>query len=182
MLTAYLSPDREPIFRAFPAATNHQGIVEWPEQARRRARSSASRRSCGCSTTRRSTSTAFVDASCGRRCSRRRTRTGSARSTRRCTGPGTGWSTIAGPTHTWRLGFDAFVEGEHTEVLAEPTFAAESEHAADGAMRTETFQRRHGRSPGAPTSPSAVARRSRARSAATASSTCSCRTPPRAWR
>jgi predicted choloylglycine hydrolase len=34
VLTAYLSPDREPIFRAFPAATNHQGIVEWPEQAR----------------------------------------------------------------------------------------------------------------------------------------------------
>mgnify|MGYP000511692138 CR=1 FL=1 len=33
-LTAYLSPDREPIFREFPAATNHQGIVEWPEQAR----------------------------------------------------------------------------------------------------------------------------------------------------
>src|SRR5207247_7639329 len=34
VLTAYLSPDREPIFRDFPAATNHQGIVEWPEQAR----------------------------------------------------------------------------------------------------------------------------------------------------
>ena len=35
VLTAYLSPDREPIFREFPAATNHQGIVEWPEQAQR---------------------------------------------------------------------------------------------------------------------------------------------------
>jgi predicted choloylglycine hydrolase len=34
VLTAYLSPDREPIFRAFPVATNHQGIVEWPEQAK----------------------------------------------------------------------------------------------------------------------------------------------------
>ena len=34
VLTAYLSPDREPIFRSFPAATNHQGIVEWPEQAK----------------------------------------------------------------------------------------------------------------------------------------------------
>jgi predicted choloylglycine hydrolase len=34
VLTAYLAPDREPIFRDFPAATNHQGIVEWPEQAR----------------------------------------------------------------------------------------------------------------------------------------------------
>jgi len=28
VLTAYLAPDREPIFRSFPAATNHQGIVE----------------------------------------------------------------------------------------------------------------------------------------------------------
>ena len=34
VLTAYLAPDREPIFREFPVATNHQGIVEWPEQAR----------------------------------------------------------------------------------------------------------------------------------------------------
>src|SRR5437867_7892700 len=34
VVTAYLSPDRQPVFREFPAATNHQGIVEWPEQAR----------------------------------------------------------------------------------------------------------------------------------------------------
>src|SRR5204863_7610241 len=32
-LTAYLSPDLDPIFRDHPAATNHQGTVEWPEQA-----------------------------------------------------------------------------------------------------------------------------------------------------
>jgi predicted choloylglycine hydrolase len=34
VFTAYLSPDREPIFSRSPVATNHQGIVEWPEQAR----------------------------------------------------------------------------------------------------------------------------------------------------
>ncbi len=34
VVTAYLSPDREPLFSRSPAATNHQGIVEWPEQAR----------------------------------------------------------------------------------------------------------------------------------------------------
>ena len=34
VVTAYLSPDREPIFSRSPAATNHQGFVEWPEQAR----------------------------------------------------------------------------------------------------------------------------------------------------
>jgi predicted choloylglycine hydrolase len=32
--TAYLSPDREPVFSRTPAATNHQGFVDWPEQAR----------------------------------------------------------------------------------------------------------------------------------------------------
>jgi predicted choloylglycine hydrolase len=34
VVTAYLSPDRDPIFSTSPAATNHQGAVEWPEQAR----------------------------------------------------------------------------------------------------------------------------------------------------
>jgi secondary thiamine-phosphate synthase enzyme len=33
VLTAYVSPDRPAIFRSLPAATNHQGEVEWPEQA-----------------------------------------------------------------------------------------------------------------------------------------------------
>ena len=37
---------------------------------------------------------------------------------------------LAGPA-SWELGFDAFVEGEHTEVLAEPTFAD-----VRGLMRT----------------------------------------------
>src|SRR4029079_17951365 len=34
VLTASLPPAREPFFRSVPAATNHQGMVEWPEQAR----------------------------------------------------------------------------------------------------------------------------------------------------
>ena len=77
VLTAYLSPDREPIFRVFPAATNHQGIVEWPEQA------SATR-----TIEREQTIIGLLDdddgrrrgrssrASCARRCSRRPTRNG----------------------------------------------------------------------------------------------------------
>lgn len=32
--TAYLSPDRPPIFRQLPVATNHQGRVEWHRHAR----------------------------------------------------------------------------------------------------------------------------------------------------
>jgi predicted choloylglycine hydrolase len=33
-VTAHVGPDREPVFARFPAATNHQGLVEWPEQAK----------------------------------------------------------------------------------------------------------------------------------------------------
>lgn len=32
--TAYLSPDRRPVIRQFPVATNHQGSVEWHNHAR----------------------------------------------------------------------------------------------------------------------------------------------------
>ena len=34
VVTAYVSPDRDPIFRPFPAATNHQGLVEVLDQAK----------------------------------------------------------------------------------------------------------------------------------------------------
>jgi predicted choloylglycine hydrolase len=34
VMTAYLSPDRDPVFSRSPVATNHQGSVDWPEQAR----------------------------------------------------------------------------------------------------------------------------------------------------
>jgi predicted choloylglycine hydrolase len=32
--TVYLAPDREPVFSQKPVATNHQGFIDWPEQAR----------------------------------------------------------------------------------------------------------------------------------------------------
>jgi predicted choloylglycine hydrolase len=32
-VTAHLAPDREPVFRETPVATNHQELVEWPEHA-----------------------------------------------------------------------------------------------------------------------------------------------------
>jgi acyl-CoA:6-aminopenicillanic acid acyl transferase len=82
VLTAYLSPDCEPIFRVFPVATNHQGIVEWPSRRMPPGRSSESAGSFTCSTKRvqrrRRSSTRFCDL----RYSARRTRAGSARSTR----------------------------------------------------------------------------------------------------
>jgi len=122
-LTAYLSPDREPIFREFPAATNHQGIVEWPEQAR------ATRTIEREQTIVRLLEDPSVDIQ-GFVDSFLRT---PLFSTSYAHGFGTLYTASYQPTAriahfvwpamAWPLGFDRFEEGEHTEVLAEPTFA-----------------------------------------------------------
>lgn len=125
MLTAYLSPDREPIFRAFPAATNHQGVVEWPEQAR--ATRTIERERCILAliehpeTTAVSFEDAFLRAP--------------LYSTAYASGFGTlytaAYRPLEGvvdyrwPAFSWRLGFDGFLEDEHTEVLAEGSAVAE---------------------------------------------------------
>jgi predicted choloylglycine hydrolase len=119
VLTAYLSPDREPIFRSFPAATNHQGIVEWPEQAKatrtiERERWIVERLGDGAET-----AEGFADAF--------------LRSPLFSTAYASGWGTLytavyrpregaveyRWPTHTWRLAFGAFEQAEHVEILAE---------------------------------------------------------------
>jgi predicted choloylglycine hydrolase len=123
VLTAYLSPDREPIFRPFPAATNHQGIVEWPEQAK--ATRTIERERCIVRALEDEGQTAegFADAF--------------LRAPLFSTAYDSGWGTLytavyhlavgvvdyRWPTHTWRLGFGSFTQAEHTEVLAEPTAA-----------------------------------------------------------
>ena len=123
VLTAYLSPDREPIFRPFPAATNHQGIVEWPEQAK--ATRTIEREQCIVRALGAEGQTAegFADAF--------------LRAPLFSTAYDSGWGTLytavyhpvdgvvdyRWPTHTWRLGFGSFTQAEHTEVLAEPTAA-----------------------------------------------------------
>jgi predicted choloylglycine hydrolase len=123
VLTAYLSPDREPILREFPAATNHQGIVEWPEQAR--ATRTIERERCivellaDPAATAEGFAEAFLRAPLF--------------STAYASGFGTlytamyrvarGTMELRWPTFTWQLGFDAFEEGEHTEVLAEGSVA-----------------------------------------------------------
>jgi predicted choloylglycine hydrolase len=124
VLTAYLSPDREPIFRPFPAATNHQGIVEWPEQAK--ATRTIEREQCIVRALGAEGQTAegFADAF--------------LRAPLFSTAYDSGWGTLytavyhpvegvvdyRWPTHTWRLGFGSFTQAEHTEVLAEPTTAS----------------------------------------------------------
>jgi len=123
VLTAYLSPDRDPIFREFPAATNHQGIVEWPEQAK--ATRTIERERCivdllGDDAT---TAQGFVDAFLR----------APLFSTSYASGFGTlytavyrvteGAMEVRWPAFTWPLSFAAFEESEHTEVLAEGSVA-----------------------------------------------------------
>ena len=123
VLTAYVSPDRDPIFREFPAATNHQGIVEWPEQAK--ATRTIERERCIVdlldepSTTAEGFIEAFLRAPLF--------------STSYASGFGTlytavyrvtqGAMEIRWPAHIWPLSFSAFEESEHTEVLAEGSVA-----------------------------------------------------------
>ncbi|HTG47187.1 MAG TPA: C45 family peptidase [Actinomycetota bacterium] len=123
VITAYLSPDREPIFRAFPAATNHQGIVEWPEQARATRTIEREQMIVALLEDPAVDVGTFVESFLR----------APLFSTSYANGFGTLYTAVyrplervadfLWPAHAWRLGFDAFDGAEHTEVLAEPTFA-----------------------------------------------------------
>jgi predicted choloylglycine hydrolase len=124
VLTAYLAPDREPIFRAFPAATNHQGIDEWPEQARATRTIEREQAIVRAIEDPAKDASAFVD--------------GFLRAPLFSTAYAHGFGTLytaayraaegvvdyRWPTSMWTLGFDDFSVAQHVEVLAEPIFAA----------------------------------------------------------
>ncbi|HLB39953.1 MAG TPA: C45 family peptidase [Actinomycetota bacterium] len=122
VLTAYLSPDREPIFRSFPAATNHQGIVEWPEQARATRTIEREHMIIRLLDDVSIDASTFVDSFLR----------APLFSTSYAHGFGTLYTAAYRPTEavarfvwpamSWELGFEGFADGEHTEVLAEPTF------------------------------------------------------------
>jgi len=119
VLTAYLAPDREPIFREFPVATNHQGIVEWPEQARASRTIERERAILESLDDPDLDAEGFVGSFLR----------APLFSTAYASGFGTlytaayrvaeGTATYMWPTHTWRLGFASFLEAEHTEQLPE---------------------------------------------------------------
>lgn len=121
VLTAYLSPDREPIFRPFPAATNHQGLVEWPEQAKATRTIEREQTIIQLLGDEGIDRDGFVDAFL---------RT-PLFSTSYAHGFGTlytaaydvlaGVAQIRWPTTTWRLPLAGFEASSHTEVLAEPS-------------------------------------------------------------
>jgi predicted choloylglycine hydrolase len=119
VLTAYVSPDREPIFRKLFAATNHQGFVDWPEQAT--ATRTIEREQCivrlveGEADDVEGFAEAFL------------------RPPLFSTAYSNGWGTLytavfrpgeglvdyRWPAHTWRMGFESFSEGEHVEMHAD---------------------------------------------------------------
>lgn len=123
VLTAYLAPDREPIFRAFPAATNHQGIVEWPEQARATRTIEREQRIVALLDDGSATSESFADAFLET----------PLFSTSYAHGFGTlytaAYRAIEGavdyrwPAFTWRKGFGTFEEGTHVEMLPDAVIA-----------------------------------------------------------
>ncbi len=123
VLTAYLSPDREPIFRNVPAATNHQGIVDWPEQAR--ATRTIERERCILDLLERPETTAVSFEEAFLRSPLFSTAYDSGFGTLYTAAyrPPEGVVDYRWPSFSWRLGFDEFVEGEHTEALAEGAVA-----------------------------------------------------------
>ena len=123
VLTAYLSPDREPIFRAFPAATNHQGIVEWPEQARATRTIEREQTIIRLLEDETVDATSFADSFLRAPLFSTSYANGFGTLYTAAYRPGEGVARYIWPANVWELGFDSFVEGEHTEVLAEPTFA-----------------------------------------------------------
>ncbi len=123
VLTAYLSPDREPIFRAFPAATNHQGIVEWPEQARATRTIEREQQIIGLLDEPGLTAAGFFDAFMRPPLFSTSYATGFGTLYTAAYQPAGGIVEYRWPSFLWRLGFEDFVEDEHGEVLAEGSVA-----------------------------------------------------------
>lgn len=123
VLTAYLAPDREPIFRDVPAATNHQGVVDWPEQAR--ATRTIERERCILDLLARDETTVESFEAAFLRSPLFSTAYDSGFGTLYTAAyrPAEGSVHYRWPSFSWRLGFDAFVEDEHTEALAEGAVA-----------------------------------------------------------
>jgi predicted choloylglycine hydrolase len=131
--TAYIAPDREPIFRRFPAATNHQGIVEWPEHARATRTVEREERIIGLLEDEAGTPASFVDAFLEP----------PLFSTAHAGGFGTLYMAAYHPLHgrveyrwpgsVWEQSFDAFVEGTHEAMILDGSEAGSGEAGETGS-------------------------------------------------
>jgi predicted choloylglycine hydrolase len=124
VLTAYLSPDREPIFRAFPAATNHQGIVEWPEQAKATRTIEREQTIVRLLEDPAVGAQLFIDSFLREPLFSTAYANGFGTLYTAAYRPASGAASFVWPSRTWTLTFDAFEPGEHTELLAAPTIAS----------------------------------------------------------
>jgi predicted choloylglycine hydrolase len=123
VVTAYLSPDREPIFRSFPVATNHQGIVEWPEQAKATRTIEREQTVIGLLDDPAVDADGFTESFLRAPLFSTSYANGFGTLYTAAYRPTEGVVRLIWPTKVWELGFRRFEAGEHTEVLAEPTFA-----------------------------------------------------------
>ena len=123
VLTAYLSPDREPVFAAFPAATNHQGLVEWPEQARATRTVERERRIVQLLQKPDLPPEAFADAFLDPPLYSTAYESGFGTLFTSVYRPQDGRAWYRWPSYAWEQSFDRFVEGTHEEVLAEGSVA-----------------------------------------------------------
>jgi predicted choloylglycine hydrolase len=121
--TAYLSPDREPVFSRTPAATNHQGFVDWPEQAR--ATRTLEREQHVLELLHRPDLTldGFADAFLDPDLFSRAYERGFGTLYTAVYRPAEGAVDYRWPGFSWPQSFDRFEEGTHEEVLAEGSVA-----------------------------------------------------------
>ena len=119
ILTAYLAPDREPIFGDSPAATNHQGIVEWPEQAEASRTLERERAILGSLDDPDLDANGFVGAFLRAPLFSTAYRSGFGTLYTAAYRVAEGVATYLWPAHVWSLSFESFLESEHTELLPE---------------------------------------------------------------
>jgi predicted choloylglycine hydrolase len=119
VVTVYLSPDREPVFSRSPAATNHQGFVDWPEQARATRTLEREQHMLELLHAPYSTVDGFADAFLQHYLYSTAYERGFGTLYTAVYLPAEGRAEYRWPGFTWRQSFDAFEEGMHEEILAE---------------------------------------------------------------
>jgi predicted choloylglycine hydrolase len=123
VVTAHLSPDREPIFTRSPAATNHQGFIDWPEHARLTRTLEREQHVLELLDRSHFTVEEFVDSFLGPGLHSQAYEYGFGTLYTAVYRPAEGGVDYRWPTHSWRQSFAAFQEGTHREALAEGSVA-----------------------------------------------------------
>ena len=123
VVTAFLGPDRGPIFSRSPVATNHQGFVEWPEQARATRTLEREQHILELLHAPYETAASFADAFLRPYLYSQAYDRGFGTLYTAVYRPLEGRVEYRWPSFAWALSFDAFPEGAHEETLAEGSVA-----------------------------------------------------------